>query len=334
MTKALFAPLVGVLALVIQGEALFKFAEFLEAGRPIVDSVLWQIAAALAAGCWTASTATTRHDGQWRSLFVHGFLLCLLLPVVGQLIIGSTAIGMLYLPAVRPVPLNQFVQAPRIVPSLIRQVTYGAGLRLRGRLRDARLSPDERLQAVVGMRKLPSNVSGGLLRELLSDPVEEIRLLAYGINEAAENRIRQEILIARQLLDAATSDMEHAQLAARLAELHWELVYQNLVHGELRQFTLRCVRQYAHEALVHDAKHGSLWYLLGRSALIASEPEQAREYLLRAQEHGFPANRLATWLAEADFQQGQYAAVPRTLGVLDGICAPSAYEPVKRYWFT
>ena len=333
MTKALFALLLGVLALVLQGEALFSFAGFLDSWRPLVDSVLWQIAAALAAGCWTASMGTAYYDGQWRSLFLHGFLLCLLLPVVGQLIIGVTVIGVSYMTAVRSVPLNQFVQATRIVPSLIRKVTYGAGLRLRGRLRDARLSPDERLQAVVGMRELPSNVSGGLLRELLSDPVEEIRLLAYGINEAAENRIRQEILIARQLLDAAQSDIEHAQLAARLAELHWELVYQNLVHGELRQFTLRCVRQFSHEALVHDAKQGSLWYLLGRSALITHEPEQAREYLLRAQEHGFPANRLATWLAEADFQQGQYAAVPRTLGVLDGISAPTAYEPVKRYWF-
>jgi hypothetical protein len=318
----------------LQGMALFSFAGFLDAGRPLVDSALWQTAAAFAAGCWTASMGAARHDGQWHGLFVHGFLLCLLLPVVGQLIVGSTAIGVLCMPAVRSVPLNQFVQAPRIVPSLIRQVTYGAGLHLRGRLRDARLSPDERLQAVVGMRELPSNVSGGLLRELLSDPVEEIRLLAYGIIEAAENRIRQEILIARQLLDTAKSDIEHAQLAARLAELHWELVYQNLVHGELRQYTLRCVREYAHEALVHDAKQGSLWYVLGRSALIASEPELAREYLLRAQEHGLPAHRLATWLAEADFQQARYAAVPRSLVVLDGISAPSAYEPVKRYWLT
>src|SRR5690606_24508953 len=176
-------------------------------------------------------------------------------------------------------------------------------------------------------------VSGRLLRELLSDPVEEIRLLAYGIFEAAENRIRQEILIARQLLDAAQSDTEHAQLAARLAELHWELVYQDLVHGELRQFTLRCVRQYAHEALMRDAKQGSLWFLLGRSALIDADPEQAREYLSRAQEHGFPAHRLAATLAEADFQQGQYAAVPRSLAVLKGF-TPTPYESVKRYWLT
>lgn len=334
MTKALLALLLGVLALMLQGMALFSFAEFLDARQPLTDSLLWQTAAALAAGCWTASMGTVRHDGQWRSLFVHGFLLCLLLPLVGQAIITSTAIGVSFMPAVRPMPLFQFIQAPRIIPSLIRQVTYGAGLRLRGRLRDARLSPDERLQAMVGMRELPPNVSGGLLRELLSDPVEEIRLLAYGIIEAAENRIRQEILIARQLLDAAKSDTEHAQLAARLAELHWELVHQNLVHGELRQFTLRCVRQYAHEALLRDAKQGSLWYLLGRSALIASEPEQAREYLLRAQEHGFPPTRLATWLAEADFQQGQYAAIPRSLIVLDGISAPTDYEPVTRYWLT
>ena len=334
MTKVLFVLLFGILALVLQGMALLSFAEFLDAGRPLAESLLWQTVGALAAGCWMASVGITRRGGQWRGLFVHGFLICLLLPVAGQLIIGSTVIGVLCTPAVRPEPLVHFLQAPRIVPSLIQEVTYGAGLRLPGQLRDARLSPDERLQAMVGLRGLPANVSGGLLRELLADPVEEIRLLAYGITEAAENRIRQEILIARQLLDAAKCDIEHAQLAARLAELHWELVHQNLVHGELRQFTLRCVRQYAHEALLRDAKQGSLWYLLGRSALISSEPEQAREYLLRAQEHGFPVNRLATWLAEADFQQGQYAAVPHSLRVPADYSTPATYGPVKRYWLT
>ncbi len=334
MTRALLFFLLGALALMLQGMALFRFAEFLDAQRLLVESALWQLGAALAAGCWMANMGTTQHHGQWRSLFVHGFLLCLLLPIVGQAIIASTALGIVFMPPVRRVPLVQFVPRPRVVPSLIRQVTYGAGLRLLGRLRDVRLSADERLQAMVGLRELPSNVSGGLLRKLLSDPVEEIRLLAYGIFDAAENRIRQEILIARQLLDEAESDSEHAQLAGRLAELHWELVYQNLVHGELRQFTLRCVRQYAHEALMRNAKQANLWYLLGRSALIESEPEQAREYLARAQEHGFPAHRLAAWLAETDFQQGQYAAVPRSLSALKGIATPSPYEPIKRYWFT
>ncbi|UYO93590.1 hypothetical protein [Pollutimonas sp. M17] len=333
MAKALFALLLGALALTLQGVALLRFAEFLDAGRPLAESILWQVAGALAGGCWMACVGIRQHPGQWRSLFAHGFLLCLLLPVVGQTLIGSTALGVLCMPAVRRVPPVHFIPLPRIVPSLIRQVTYGAGLRLLGQLRDDGLSPDERLQAMVGLRDLPSNVSGGLLRMLLADPAEEIRLLAYGIFEAAENRIRQEILIARQLLDAAQSDTEHAQLAARLAELHWELVYQDLVHGELRQFTLRCVRQYAHEALMRDAKQGSLWFLLGRSALIDADPEQAREYLSRAQEHGFPAHRLAATLAEADFQQGQYAAVPRSLAVLKGF-TPTPYESVKRYWLT
>ena len=330
MTKTLFAVMLGVLALILQCLALLSFAEFLDTGRSLPNSVLWQTAAALAAGFWTASMGGTHRDGQWHSLFVHGFLLCLLLPIVGQLIIGSTALSVLWVPTIKPAALVQFVQAPRIVPSLIRHVTYGAGLRMRGRLRDAGLSPNERLQAMVGLRELPPNVTGGLLRELLSDQDEEIRLLAYGIFEAAENRIRQEILIARQLLDSAKSDAEHAQLAARLAELHWELIYQDLVQGELRQFTLRCVRQYAHESLVHDAKQGRLWCLLGRSALIASEPDQAREYLLRAQEHGFPANRLASWLAEADSQQGRHANVPHSALVLDGNHAPAANEFVTR----
>lgn len=330
MSKALLLLTFGVAALVLQGLALLSFAEFLDVGRPLSDSVLWQVAAALAAGFWTASAGGTYRDGQWHGLFVQGSLLCLLLPVVGQLIIGSTVLSVLWVPPVRPPVPIQFLQVPRIVPSLVQHVTYGAGLRMRERLRDAGVSSDERFQAMVGLRGFPPNVTGELLRELLSDRVEEIRLLAYGIFEAAENRIRQEILIARQLLDSAKSDARHAQLAARLAELHWELIHQNLVHGELRKLALHYVRQYANESLLRDAKQGRQWYLLGRSALITSEPEEAREYLLRAQEQGFPASRLASWLAEADFQRSRQAATARHWRVLEDNFAHADYELVSK----
>src|SRR5690554_7670080 len=109
MTRALLFFLLGALALMLQGMALFRFAEFLDAQRLLVESALWQLAAALAAGCWMANMGTAQHHGQWRSLFVHGFLLCLLLPIVGQAIIASTALGILFMPPVRRVPLFQFL---------------------------------------------------------------------------------------------------------------------------------------------------------------------------------------------------------------------------------
>lgn len=170
------------------------------------------------------------------------------------------------------------------------------------------------------------------MRDLLADPVEEIRLLAYGIIDGVEKQIMQRIFDARTQRDRAENDDDRADASHRLAELYWELIYQNLVRGEVYRFTMERVERFAREALAHRESDAVMWYLLGRCALMRHDPEQAEQCLLRAEYHQFPADRLVPWLAEVAFLKHQYARVGQMLAGIGNGTATPMLQPVMRFW--
>lgn len=324
--------------------ALAVFAQ-LEAAAPLLPGwrgtsvswpVLlgWQALAALAAALCFACCMSGKSRRYRREVFVHAFCLSLFLPVAGQILF----LCMVLAPAIFPVDgrgaESQALEAPRFIPSLASHVSYGAGARLRVRLSNRSALDEDRVGAMVAMRSLPLSVTGGMLHDLLSDPLEEIRLLAYGIPNAAENLIMQRILAVSRRRDMAATDGEKSLLSSELAELHWELIHQNLAQGELRRHALERVERYARSALALDENNAAMWYLLGRCALLDGRPQQAEVFLEHAQVRRFPAQRLLPWLAEAAFMQREYSRIGPIIEPLrDGILPPALQASV-RYWTT
>ncbi|MFX5801604.1 hypothetical protein ABTE09_21070, partial [Acinetobacter baumannii] len=74
---------------------------------------------------------------------------------------------------------------------------------------------------------------------------------AYGMLDAAEQRLTRQILQAEDCLRALVDGDPASRAAApeRLAQLHWELVYQNLAQGDVRIHTLEQADRHAEAAL-------------------------------------------------------------------------------------
>ncbi len=164
-------------------------------------------------------------------IFIHAFVVCFFLPVAGQiLLLGSLLLAMNF-PAGSEQRERAFVKTPQFPTHRIPELTYGVIARLRTQLSHQGVSADDRMAAMVAMRSLPLHLTGEILRQLLSDPSEEIRLLAYGIAESAEKTLMQQIFACKERLNERIAPIEQAVLTSRLADCIGSLFTKSLCMG-------------------------------------------------------------------------------------------------------
>src|SRR3546814_278569 len=131
---------------------------------------------------------------------------------------------------------------------------------------------------------------------LFFDPSQDVRRLARGIVDDARKTIMSRIIAADSELERAVTLDDRLRLCIHLTELHWELVYQKLVPRDEYNQAIDTVTKYAHDALSLNQKDAAMWYLLGRCALLRSDPDAAELLLQHARMCHFPVERLLPWL--------------------------------------
>jgi len=226
------------------------------------------------------------------------------------------------------------VPAPEFVTHLMSRVSHGGGARLQARIVNTQVNASDRLSALVAIQSMPTRTTGTLLRELLADPVEDVRLIAYGTLDQAENEVTQRIFQTGQSLEMASTDDQRHAINRQLAELYFELIYQNLVQGAVYRHTLEQADRHARAALEIDDGDAALWMIRGRLALANGAADEAADYMARAQALGFPRERLVPWLAEVEFLRGNFVRVSELLASLGNAATLPMLKPVARYWST
>ncbi|MGZ8229542.1 MAG: tetratricopeptide repeat protein [Burkholderiales bacterium] len=264
-------------------------------------------------------------------LFVFSFFIPIL-GLIGQLIAVIVA---KYLP--RLVPELPFAEIPPIEfefpPREIRERTkYGPG-GLASRLRDPGIGKEARFKSLLALQGMPPRIANPLLQEMLGDPADEVRLVAYGILDNQEKSINQHIHDEFGKL-AATEARELRLISLRrLAELYWELVYGGLVHGDVRQYALGETNRYLDQAMQIAPDDAGLWFLKGKLLLVQRDPP-AEAAFHRAVANGLDESRVLAYLGEIAFERRDYAEVRRIFSSLsEGQYAPRLKQAVK-YWAT
>jgi polysaccharide biosynthesis protein PelE len=191
-------------------------------------------------------------------------------------------------------------------------------------------SADERVRAVMTLRHMDARRAVPLLRLAFSHESEDVRLLAFGILEQREKRLRSRIELNQSRLAGDAS--RPARWHRRLARDHWELVYGGFVSGDLEPAVLAQARDHALAALACEPD-ARMAVLLARIYLRRRQPEAAEAYVARAQRAGLPAASAAPLLAEAAFQRRRFGDIATILrGVPRAELRRPELEPVAEYW--
>lgn len=267
----------------------------------------------------------------WASLFGFNFFV----PVIG---LAATLIGVLA-GSLFPLLLQPrvFIDVPRpdYTASGDEDARRPRGAAARAQLLNPGAPPDARVQALLAVGDASAAAVGGLLRGLLADPDDELRLLAYGMLDRREKQIAADLARERRLL-ATAEEIEDRdavrEICGRIAQLYWELVYQDLAQGDTARFALEQTLIFAERALRDDAGDGARWLLIGRAQLRRGDPDAADYALRAALAHGLPRNAALPYLAELRFAQRRYAEVRRAMLELGGRPGSATLAAMQQYW--
>lgn len=211
----------------------------------------------------------------------------------------------------------------------------GAQLRISS-LRTALLDPDApaevRLRSLVAMQTLPMRTVGPLLRKLLRDPSDDLRLLAYGMLDGEEKNINALILAEQRNLEKNPERALRINSLRHLAELHWELVYAGLVQGDVRDHAIASALGFVAEAMKLAPRDPGLWLLRARLLQAKGELAGADSALNLAVSCGLEESRALPYLAEIAYSQRQFPLVGDYLGLLKPRQITPVMAQVVRFW--
>lgn len=194
-----------------------------------------------------------------------------------------------------------------------------------------------RLRAMVALQYVSGRTASPLLRTVLSDPSEDLRLLAYGMLDTLEKRINSNIDAEMGALRTAqaesgkfgTRTLESAQ---RLSDLYWELIYQDLVQGDLRKHAIQESLRYCDWVLNEQADNAQLCLRRGRLLHEQKRPDEAAQAYAQARELGLPATRVLPYQAELCFDRKDFAQARALMQELGQWSALPRLHPVVDYW--
>lgn len=334
MSDAAAILLVLPFAALLQGAALWSAFHPPAGFEPLACFLVLQALAAAAEAVLFRRMMPAAQQEPRRAALAHLWALSFFAPCVGGLLeLLASRIGA-RLAIARDARETDVVGRPEFVSHLVSRVSHAAGARVQARLSNRHAATGDRLAALVSIQQLPTRTTGTLLRDLLADPVDDLRLLAYGMLDQAENEIVNQIFACRDALARAGTETEQLALHRQLAELHFELVYQRLAQGDVYHHAIAEAEMHARQAqaLAQGDRDAALCLLLARLALARDRADEATPLLERARELSFPRERLLPWLAEAAFRQGRHAEAAAIVGELARHAGTPALKPVIDYW--
>lgn len=267
----------------------------------------------------------------WATLFGLNFFV----PVVGLVVsfVGVIA-GTLFPQLLKPKVFHQ-VAAPEYTATRDYDLTRLRGGAVRARLRAQDMPPTARVEALLAIGSAATPASGAVLREMLTDPADDMRLLAYGLLDRREKSISEQLVRERSVLAAAEEigDRDTARrVHHRIGQLYWELVYQDLVQGDMRGYALEQALIHTEQSLDGSTADGARWLLIGRIRLARGELAPARAALGAALEHGMPRRNVLPYMAELRFQQRRYADVRKLMYELGAQPSSEQLTAMQRFW--
>lgn len=306
----------------------------IQQSHELADYLMFLLLHGMASGVLTA-LALQVLPKQYRSplffvaLLVFGFTF--FVPYLGFILaLLSIAVG-LYLPTlIRPNTFNK-VALPDYTPMPSTRHQNADGVDLKSLLTDNSLPDDQRIQGMLAVKSLPVRITGRILRDSLGDDFEDLRLLAYGVLDQKEKDVTIRIDRAKNLLKHA-DERRKPRLLRLLSELYWELVYQDLVRGDIKQLAMDKALEYSGQALDENKNDGQMWFLQGRVYLEGGQFALAETCLKHAKSLGMPSSRINPWLAEAALMLKNPLMTQALMTEISGSNQTPASKAAIDYW--
>ena len=202
---------------------------------------------------------------------------------------------------------------------------------IRTRLNTPSLSTEVRMKALLSAHAMSARYSVPMLKELLGDEADDLRLLAYGMLDNREktlNALIHDLLI--KLENCPEPNLCHLY-QKQLAELYWAFAYEYLAEGDMLTYMLTQAEHYTRAALQTNSD-GDLWVLLAQILIKQQKHQEAETAFKQAISLGMPVTRIQPYLAELAYQRHDYAAVREHLKLIPFNNQIPQIANIQRFW--
>jgi hypothetical protein len=192
--------------------------------------------------------------------------------------------------------------------------------------------PERRIRAVMATRQMTSQEAIPVLKEALRDPVDDVRLLAYSMLDAKEEKINDTIRSLQAHLESDEPD-QHRDLHERVSNCYWELAYLGLAQGEVLRHALNRSLFHIEQAMVSGANEPGLHIQHGRLLMHQQRWDAASEAFASAIAKGIPETSVAPYLAEIAYAKRDFHQVVKYIRRLGpSIRKSERLAAVAAYW--
>jgi len=328
----MFAYSVGFAAFLLEAAGLVAVLGYSRAPELLAAYLAAHAAASALAAALLVSLLPAEQRRPARRAYLFFLAVSFFVPILGVVgLVGAVLVGRALPERARREQFDVH-DAPVYDPRADTVATVHSKGGVRIQLANSSAPTETRLRALLAVQSLPARVANPLVREMLSDPSDDLRLVAYGILDAREKSINARIHAAAKRLGDMPPARERAVLERQLADLYWELIYQGLVFGDLRDHAVAQARRHLDQALSLDPEDGALWALAGRLAALEGGFEEARRAFGRAREFGLPESRVLPYLAEVAFRRRAFGEVRELAARLGAAPQPQRIAQVVQYW--
>ncbi|WP_028950951.1 tetratricopeptide repeat protein [Sulfurihydrogenibium subterraneum] len=186
-------------------------------------------------------------------------------------------------------------------------------------------------KAFLALADLKSPFVFNLIKENLSNPIDEIRLLAFSLISKMEKEMTEKVHdLENKLKKDDITDDEKAEIYKALAQLYWDFVLYNIVDEEFKSFMIEESKSYALKSL-EIKKDPYVYFLLGRIYLKLKDVEKAIKFLEEAVKDKNIKSKVIPYLAECYFYMRDYKSVKSILKELD-LILDVRVKFVKDFW--
>lgn len=202
---------------------------------------------------------------------------------------------------------------------------------IRTRLSTSSLSTEVRMKALLSAHAMSPRFSVPMLKELLGDEADDLRLLAYGMLDSREKVLNSLIDDLLKKLSGCHSTNLCQLYQKQLSELYWAFAYENLAEGDMLAYMLAQAEHYARAAL-ETKPDGDLWVLLAQILIKQHKPQEVDDAFKQAIKLGMPAMRIQPYLAELAYQRHDYEVVREHLQLISVNNQSPQIANIRRFW--
>lgn len=260
------------------------------------------------------------------------FLLAFSVPVIGYLFILLLSIILRRQKDIEPIKakiMETFNIADEKINVPRRRFGEGAVIEF---VKDKTLPTHIRLKILPLLTEIDLPKGTALIKTGLKDPEQDIRLLSFSLISRRERELNKEIYIRLKKLESEDNEKNKGFLHKELSYLYWEYLYTGIADEDHKKILMEEVEFHALEALKILENVPELYFNLGRLYLLKKDLNMAYEYLKRAYDLRIQEVKIAPYLAEIYYLNGDYEKVRGILRKHPSLKYHPVFYPVMILW--